>query len=175
MILHIELESHTNLEHVREFLTGNATGMVLIPGRKEAYEHIKRVLRRFSYWRLGKADKGLLRCYLLRTTGLSRAQLARLVARYLADGELRDRRRGAARPFPAALRAVRHLAASRDRRATRDAFGAGHAQDPGTGLDSVPGRAVRAPGGPFERATCTTCGTRRRIGGTGERRLRHDR
>ena len=99
MILHIELEFHTNLEHVREFLTGNATGMVLIPDRKEAYEHIKRVLRRFSYWRLGKADKGLLRCYLLRTTGLSRAQLARLVARYLADGELRDRRRGAARPF----------------------------------------------------------------------------
>ena len=88
MILHIELESHTNLEHVREFLTGKATGMVLIPDRKEAYEHIKRVLRRFSYWRLGKADKGLLRCYLLRTTGLSRTQLARLVARYLAAGEL---------------------------------------------------------------------------------------
>ncbi len=99
MILHIELESHTNLERVREFLTGKATGIVLIPDRKEAYEHIKRVLRRFSYWRLGKADKGLLRCYLLRTTGLSRAQLARLVARYLADGELRDRRRGAAWPF----------------------------------------------------------------------------
>ena len=90
MILHIELESHTNLEHVREFLASKATGMVLIPDRKEAYKHIKRVLRRFSYWRLGKADKGLLRCYLLRTTGLSRAQLARLVARYLADGELRD-------------------------------------------------------------------------------------
>ena len=48
---------------------------------------------------LGKADKGLLRCYLLRTTGLSRTQLARLVARYLADRELRDRRRGAAWTF----------------------------------------------------------------------------
>ena len=81
MILHIELESHTNLEHVREFLTGNATGMVLIPDRKEAYEHIKRVLRRFSYWRLGKADKGLLRCY-LRVDSVHQGDLAKVKGVY---------------------------------------------------------------------------------------------
>ena len=54
----------------------------------------------FSYWKVGKADKGLLRRCLARTTGLSRAQLARLIRRYLRDGELRDRRGRAARPFP---------------------------------------------------------------------------
>ena len=50
-----------------------------MPDRKQACEHIGRVLRRFSYWKLGKADKGLLPRYLARTTGLSRAQLARLI------------------------------------------------------------------------------------------------
>ena len=71
-----------------------------MPERKQAYEHIGRVLRRFSYWKPGKADKGLARRYLMRTTGLSRAQLARLIPRYLEEGELRDRRGGAAHPFP---------------------------------------------------------------------------
>ena len=97
--MHIELETHTRLEELRSFLAGNAEGAVLVPARKQACEHIARVLLRFSYWKLGKADKGLLRRYLARTTGLSRAQLARLIRRYLADGELRDRRGRAARPF----------------------------------------------------------------------------
>ena len=99
MVLHLDLETHTTREDIRGFLEGTAEGAVLVPGRKEAYEHIGRVLRRFSYWRLGKADKGLLRRYLARTTGLSRAQLARLIARYRAAGKLTDRRRGAAKPF----------------------------------------------------------------------------
>ena len=72
---------------------------MLIPDREEACEHIGRVLRRFSYWRLGKPDKGLVKRYLERTTGLSRAQLTRLVTRYLAAGEVGDRRRGAGRRF----------------------------------------------------------------------------
>ena len=97
--MHLDLETHTTLDDVRGFLAGNPERTALLPERKQAYAHIGRVLRRFSYWRLGKADKGLLRCYLTRTTGLSRAQLARLIARYLAEGELTDRRRGAAKPF----------------------------------------------------------------------------
>ena len=59
---------------------------VVISERNQVYAHIGRVLRRFSIWRLGKPDKGLLRHDLERTTGLSRAQLRRLVARYLAEG-----------------------------------------------------------------------------------------
>ncbi len=97
--MHLDLEAHSSLDDVRAFLAGNPEGTALVPERKQAYAHIGRVLRRFSYWRLGKPDKGLLRSYLARTTGLSRAQLARLIARYLAEGELADRRRGAAKPF----------------------------------------------------------------------------
>ncbi len=97
MILHLELESHKTLDQVRGILVGNAKGEVLVPDRKEAYEDIGRVLRRFSDWKLGKADKSLQR-----TTDVSRAQLARLVSRYLADGKLRDRRRGGGEPVPPA-------------------------------------------------------------------------
>ena len=96
--MHIELETHMTLDDLRGFLEGNAEGAVLVPDRKQAYEHIGQVLQRFSYWCLGKADKGLLRRYLARTTGISRAQLARLIARYIADGKLVDRRKGAAKP-----------------------------------------------------------------------------
>ena len=41
----------------------------------------------------------MLRTYLQRTTGLSRAQVARLIAAYIAEGKLADGRKGAARPF----------------------------------------------------------------------------
>ena len=53
------------------------------PDRKQAYAHIGRVLRRFAYWKLVKADKGLLRGYLECTTGLSQSQLTRRIQRYL--------------------------------------------------------------------------------------------
>ena len=99
MILQLDLETHSTLDDLRAFLAGNPAGAALVPERKQAYAQIGRVMRRFSYWQLGKADKGLVRCYLGRTTGLSRAQLARLIARYLAGGELADRRQGAAQPF----------------------------------------------------------------------------
>ena len=55
--MHIELETRTRLEELRSFLAGNAEGAVLVPARKQAYEHIARVLRRFSYWKLGKGTR----------------------------------------------------------------------------------------------------------------------
>ncbi len=48
-----------------------------------------RTLRCFSYWKLNKrAERGLLRTYLQLTTGVSRAQVARLIAAYIAEGAL---------------------------------------------------------------------------------------
>ena len=99
MVLHLDLDAHKTRQDILGFLAGTAPGSVLIPDRKQAYEHIGRVLRRFSYWRLSKPDKGLLLRYLRRTTGLSRAQVTRLVRRYLAAGELGDGRRGAGQRF----------------------------------------------------------------------------
>ena len=97
--MHLDLDTHLSLDAVRQFLDGTPSESALVPERKQAYAHIERVLRRFAYWKLAKPDKGLLRCYLERTTGLSQSQLTRLIQRYLAAGRLEDRRQGAAKPF----------------------------------------------------------------------------
>ena len=99
MILQLDLATHSTLDDLRTFLEGHPDEAVRVPPRAEAYDHIGRVLRRFSYWRLQRAERGLVRRYLVCTTGLSRAQVARLLARYRAEGQLVDRRRGAAKPF----------------------------------------------------------------------------
>ncbi len=81
MILHLDLEAHASLADVPGFVAGNHDGSVQMPERKQAYAHIGQIPRRFSYWRLGRPDKGLLQRYPARTTGFSRAQLKRLIAR----------------------------------------------------------------------------------------------
>jgi len=93
------LENHTCLNDLRGFLAGSPDDTVQLPEHEQACVHIGKIRRRFSYWRLGRADKGLLQRYLALTTGLSRPQLKRLIARYLAEGELKDRWRGGAKPL----------------------------------------------------------------------------
>ena len=48
----------------------------------ERYAHISRVLKRFDYPHRSKAERGVILAYLLRTSGYSRAQVKRLVARW---------------------------------------------------------------------------------------------
>ena len=55
---------------------------------------------RFEYARLGKPDRGLVKGLLGKATGLSRAQLTRLVRQFVNTGQVVDRRGGAPRrPF----------------------------------------------------------------------------
>jgi transposase InsO family protein len=72
-------------------------------GDSERYGHISRVLVRFDYPRRNKAERGVLRAYLVRTSGYSRAQLTRLVARWgqnrLGTLPLAKRYRAPAAPF----------------------------------------------------------------------------
>lgn len=99
MILQLDLKTHKTLDDVRAFLAGTSKAATLTPSQEQAYGHLEGVLRRFAYWRLGKPDKGLLRRYLERTTGLSSAQLTRLIRRYRKEGEVVDRRGGPGHPF----------------------------------------------------------------------------
>jgi hypothetical protein len=59
----------------------------------QRYAFIGTVLERFAYARLQRADRGVVRRYLERTTGYSRAQLTRLVQRWLDDPRLAKRYR----------------------------------------------------------------------------------
>ena len=58
--MYLDLETRTGLADLRGFLAGNPDASVQLPDREQAYAHIGKMLRRFSFWRLGRADKGLL-------------------------------------------------------------------------------------------------------------------
>jgi transposase InsO family protein len=89
MVIDMNEKKLVTLDQLREFLA--ATSEVEFQGcgqNDERYRHIEAVLKRFGYGRLGRADKGLVLRYLERTTGYSRQQLTRLVARYQRIGKL---------------------------------------------------------------------------------------
>ena len=79
----------TSLEQVRAFLAGSSEVRFIGQKRAEVYGWIERTLVRFEYAGVGKRDKGLVRRYLARMTGLSRAQVTRLIARYTASGQVK--------------------------------------------------------------------------------------
>jgi len=89
-----------SLEQIRAFLEGTQALGFEAPARKDAYDWVAKELRRFNYLQLGKADKGLVRRYLEKVTGFSRAQMTRLIQQFRTSGRIRDRRGPPAKPFP---------------------------------------------------------------------------
>ena len=87
------------VEQVRCFLEGTGELDVKSVERAAAYDFIAQTLSRLSYARLSRADKGIIRQFLAKVTGLSRSQTTRLIAQHRATGHVRDRRGPPARPF----------------------------------------------------------------------------
>ncbi len=87
------------LAEVRAFLDGSQLVSFEIPTREAAYDFVTRQLRHFGYAKLGRADKGVLRRYLIKITGLSRAQITRLMAQHRVSRRIRDRRGTPPKPF----------------------------------------------------------------------------
>ena len=81
---------------------------------QEVYSWVEQVLRQQEYAQQGRAARGLLRRYVAKMTGLSRAQVTRLIGRYRASGGLRPHRLSAA-SLSAALYSRRRGAAGRRR------------------------------------------------------------
>ena len=97
----LQTQGLKTLDDIRGFLVGSQGVEIKTPQREAAYAFIAQTLSRFGYARLGKADKGLLRAYVGKVAGLSRAQVTRLVAQHRASGRLQDRRAAPpVRPFP---------------------------------------------------------------------------
>lgn len=78
-----------SLDQIRVFMAGAEPVEFTGQGRREIYEWVERMLKRHDYGRKGKADKGLLRRYVEKMTGLSRAQVTRLIAAYTATGRVK--------------------------------------------------------------------------------------
>jgi transposase InsO family protein len=91
VIISVDDSEATSLEQIRAFLAGS--GEVRFTGqcRKEVYGWTERVLVRHQYLSLGRREKGLVRRYVARMTGLSRAQVTRLIASYASTGRVKAR------------------------------------------------------------------------------------
>jgi transposase InsO family protein len=76
------------LEAIRRFVEASEGISFESEERQQLYGWVERVLVQQGYRQQGKAAKGLLRRYIEKMTGLSRAQLTRLIARYTAIGRV---------------------------------------------------------------------------------------
>src|SRR5437763_11884086 len=79
----------TSLEQIRAFLAGSGEVRFAGQRREEVYGWVEKTLVRLQYASLDKAGKGLVRQYLSRMTGLSRAQVTRLIALQRRTGRVK--------------------------------------------------------------------------------------
>src|SRR5712692_3539017 len=79
-----------SLEQIRAFLEGSEEVRFEAKGRKEVYDWITRLLREHGYRKQGKVVRGLLRRYVAKMTGRKRAQVTRLIGRYLEHSEVKE-------------------------------------------------------------------------------------
>ena len=80
------------VKQVKQFLEGSEAlefGGVSV---EERYRWIEGVLKRFQYYRLKRAQKGVIRRYIGKVSGYSRAQVSRLIGEYKRRGCLREAR-----------------------------------------------------------------------------------
>jgi len=89
----------TSLEQIRAFLAGSEDVRFSGWNRAEVYDWTERTLVRLEYARLKRDGKGLVRRYIARMTGLSRAQTTRLIAGYAKSGQVKAAR-SQRRKFP---------------------------------------------------------------------------
>jgi hypothetical protein len=78
----------SSLEQIRAFLAGSGEVRFAGQRREEVYTWVETTLVRLEYARLDKPGKGLVRRYICRMTGLSRAQVTRLIARQRRTGRV---------------------------------------------------------------------------------------
>jgi hypothetical protein len=78
----------TSLEQIRAFLAGSDPVQFSGQRREEMCVWVGRTLVRLQYASLDRPGKGLVRRYLGRMTGLSRAQVTRLIAGYRRTGRV---------------------------------------------------------------------------------------
>ena len=99
MIVTLQTQAIQTLEQVRAFVAGAEPVSFSIKDRPSAHAWMAGTLKRFGYAHASRADRGILRRYLEKATGLSRAQITRRITQFLAAGRCDDRRGSPAAPF----------------------------------------------------------------------------
>ena len=99
--MNLSTDQIRTVDQMRSFVEGIELAEIAHSDRDGAYALISRTPERVLYPRLGKADKGVVKRFLEKATGLSRSQVTRLIAQHRWSGHIRDhRKKPPARPFP---------------------------------------------------------------------------
>jgi len=91
--------SRVTLDDMRAFLAGTGALDLAASSGEGRRRWISDTLGQNRYRRLGRTDKGVVRAFVAKLTGLSRAQVTRLIGQWIETGRLDDRRGLPARPF----------------------------------------------------------------------------
>jgi len=83
LIVNLETERELSLAEIQAFLQASAAVGFEARNREEVYGWVNRMLDRQKYMKLGRRARGLVRRYVEKMTGLSRAQTTRLIGQYL--------------------------------------------------------------------------------------------
>ena len=85
MVINMDETKLRTIAQLQEFLDATPEVKFTLAagvGDAERYDHISRVLKRFDYPRRNKSERGVVLAYLRRTSGYSRPQITRLIARW---------------------------------------------------------------------------------------------
>jgi len=89
MVVTVSDSREMTMEELAAFLRSSTTLRFRGKTRRETYAWIEKTLRTYGYAARSRAEKGLLRQYLGKMTGYSRAQLTRLIAQYRHTGHVK--------------------------------------------------------------------------------------
>lgn len=102
-----------SLEGIRAFLAAAEPVQFAGQKREEVYRWVERTLQEQEYPKLGRSEKGLVRQYVGKMTGFSRAQVTRLIGSYRKKGTVKahpyQRHRFASRYTPADIRLLAYV------------------------------------------------------------------
>lgn len=98
--MNLQTQGLQTIDDIRAFVAGSQAARFKATCRDDAYELVAHTLKQFRYGSLGRTDKGHVRTYLMHVTGLSRAQVTRLIGQYRDTDRVRDRRGAPSKPFP---------------------------------------------------------------------------
>ena len=77
------------IEQIKQFLKGSEPLEFKGVSIEDRYRWIEMVLVKFTYQRLGKSEKGVIRRYIAKVSGYSRAQVCRLIKMFVQHGRIR--------------------------------------------------------------------------------------
>ena len=89
MTFQVHEAERLGIEQMREFLQGSRHLEFVLQGKAAVYQFLERVLQAQHYDRRSRAERGVVRAYLAKLTGLSRAQTTRLIGRWSQTRQVR--------------------------------------------------------------------------------------